>query len=457
MFVEIARRYKTLVVADEVHHADDALSFGDALSDVASQATYRLALSGTPFNSSGGALAMCESEEFITDEGRLVRRALPLHTYSYGDAIRDNSCRQVEFVKVTGKGYSTYRSLADDKLFQKLVDLSKENKSDSLGPMLDPGGEFMQSMVKDALASLTDLRKHDKRAAMLVVAKDKEHGSRLCALIEDYCRDNENWRGYSICELYNDTPKAHDRIKQLDKDGTDIVVAVRLLSEGVDVKRLRVGLYATDYLTRMFFIQFIGRFIRWEDRLDATQHARVIIPGHVELLRFAREIEVMVEDALISGEGEGNPGKTPEPKNEFVSSESEKTGDGLILRGEEEEDRTSAEAFLNMYPSLRGVIPESVAAKAARDAHIDGHQSADIRKPKENWRAKNISLVQMVVRVMKANGETDDFLFAKVQAQANAAAGISRVDGLTTDEELITRYNYLLGRLRSIRKGEVDE
>ena len=144
-----------------------------------------------------------------------------------------------------------------------------------------------------------------------------------------------------------------------------------MISEGVDVKRLRVGVYATDYLTRMFFIQFVGRFVRWESRLDGTQHGRIVIPAHISLLIFAREIERMIDEALIATDG--NPGQPPGPNiNEFIGSETEKTSDGVIFRGKEFEDRDLADLFFKKHPSLRGVLSEAQAILAARDANLGG-------------------------------------------------------------------------------------
>ena len=290
LFIEIARRKRVLVIADEVHHADDKECYGRALEGLAECAALRLALSGTPFNSSGGALAMCPSVEDLDETGRAIRKAEPLYSYSYAQAIRNSDCRPVEFIKVLGKGISTYKSLSNNQTWQKIIDLARANKTDSIGPLLDPDGEFFTKMAKDALTALHDIKRTDSRAGLLVVAKDKDHGARICKLLESLCSANPDWSRYLTCEIYNDTPKAHERIRALEKDATDIVVTVRMISEGVDVKRLRVGLYATDYRTRMFFIQFVGRFIRWEDRLDGTQHARVVIPAHPDLILFAREI-----------------------------------------------------------------------------------------------------------------------------------------------------------------------
>lgn len=456
LFVEIARRRKTLVIADEVHHADDMECYGLALERLSEIAEIRLALSGTPFNSSGGALAMCQSTETLDDTGRAVRKAQPLYTYSYADAIRHNACRPAEFVKVLGKGLSTYKSLSNNQTWQKIIDLGKQNKTDSIGPLLDPDGEFFLKMATDALTALCDLKEQDPKAALLIVAKDKDHGARICKLMESLCHANPSWAGYQTCEIYNDTPKAHERIRQLDRDATDIVITVRMISEGVDVKRLRVGLYATDYRTRMFFIQFVGRFIRWEDRLDNSQHARIIIPAHVDLVNFAREIEIMVDQALIPQETDG-VGEKQDSKNEYLGTETEAGQDGLIYRGKEEDERYLAGLFFAKFPSLRGVLPEFQAAKAARDDNMGGSQHLDSIPVEEDWSRKNDQLVRAIVKGEKLNGSDDDAAFRRINQAANRAVGIKRKDKLTPIDILKKRHAFLVNMLRAARAGETLE
>jgi superfamily II DNA or RNA helicase len=455
LFVEIARRMRVLVIADEVHHADDKESFGRSLEMLAEQAALRLALSGTPFNSSGGALAMCESVQTIDEMGRAIRKAKPTYTYSYGDAIRQSSCRPAEFIKVIGKGVSTYKSLSNNETWQKVIDLAAANRTDTIGPLLDPEGAFFMKMAADALAALEDIKSVDSKAAMLVVAKDKDHGARICSAIESLCAKNDAWSKYSILEVYNDTPKAHERIKQLERDHTDIVVTVRMISEGVDVKRLRVGLYATDYRTRMFFIQFVGRFIRWEDRLDGSQHARVVVPAHPDLILFAREIEKMIDDALIpdEGEGEGSGGK----KNEYLGTETEATQDGLIWRGEEESERALARLFFEKCPSMRGVLSETLAIQAAKDMNLGGAEHYTKTEFEEDWGKKNDQLVRAIVRIQKLNGDDDAAAYGKIQRAANKAVGIKRKDKMTPVDVLKKRHAYLLDMLRSLRGGAAWE
>ena len=54
------------------------------------------------------------------------------------------------------------------------------------------------------------------------------------------------------------------------------MVAVRMVSEGVDVPRLAVGVYATTTTTPLFFAQAVGRFVRARKRGET---ASVFLPS----------------------------------------------------------------------------------------------------------------------------------------------------------------------------------
>jgi superfamily II DNA or RNA helicase len=66
------------------------------------------------------------------------------------------------------------------------------------------------------------------------------------------------------------------------------MVAVRMVSEGVDVPRLAVGVYATSVSTALFFAQAVGRFVRVRQRGET---ASVFVPSVPVLLAFAAELE----------------------------------------------------------------------------------------------------------------------------------------------------------------------
>lgn len=458
LIAELARRTgRVLLIGDEIHHADDDESYGEAVQKLADECTRTFALSGTPFNSSGGALALCDHEIDVDVNGKPIRRTLTTYAYNYGSAILDLVCRPVEFIKVYGKGEATYRRLSNDEIFKRITDLARQRKSDRLSILLDTDGEFMQECACQAIRSLADLRSAgDRKAAMLVVAKNKEHGARLTQLLKRTCETEK--QSFIIQEIYNDTPKAHERIEDLRTDSTDIIISVRMISEGVDIKRLRVGFFATDWMTRMFFIQFIGRFVRTEERLDKkTQFARVIIPAHVSLLEYAREIEQMVESAVLIEDGECEGEVVKKEESELVQVTTKAGAQGIVYRGEEFEERELAEALYRVCPSARGNIPEGLAIKMAKDMHLGGSNHNDKHEQEIDWSNRNDMLVRAVVSRLKANGQSDDELYGRVQAKANSVVGIQKKDKMTAEETLIKRHAFLQLWLKRLIHGQDEE
>jgi len=76
------------------------------------------------------------------------------------------------------------------------------------------------------------------------------------------------------------------------------------VSEGVDVPRLAVGVYATTTSTPLFFAQAVGRFVRARRRGET---ASVFLPSVPTLLGHASEMEVERDHVLgrrISDEGD---------------------------------------------------------------------------------------------------------------------------------------------------------
>ena len=54
LFAALVKRHRTLLIADEIHHADDDEKSGPAIGKIRDEVVHSLALSGTPFNSAGG-------------------------------------------------------------------------------------------------------------------------------------------------------------------------------------------------------------------------------------------------------------------------------------------------------------------------------------------------------------------------------------------------------------------
>jgi hypothetical protein len=74
-----------------------------------------------------------------------------------------------------------------------------------------------------------------------------------------------------------------------------------MVSEGVDIPRLAVGVYATSVSTALYFAQAVGRFVRARRRGET---ASVFLPSVPVLLGFAAELEAERDHVLRSGTGE---------------------------------------------------------------------------------------------------------------------------------------------------------
>jgi len=80
------------------------------------------------------------------------------------------------------------------------------------------------------------------------------------------------------------------------------LVAVRMVSEGVDIPRLAVGVYATSASTPLYFAQAIGRFVRAR-RTGET--ASVFLPSVPQLLALASEMEQQRDHILALKSNDG--------------------------------------------------------------------------------------------------------------------------------------------------------
>jgi superfamily II DNA or RNA helicase len=95
--------------------------------------------------------------------------------------------------------------------------------------------------------------------------------------------------------VLSDEKAASKRISAFTDSDDRWMVAVRMVSEGVDVPRLAVGVYATAVSTPLFFAQAVGRFVRARARGET---ASVFLPSVPHLLVLAAEMEVERDHVL---------------------------------------------------------------------------------------------------------------------------------------------------------------
>jgi len=274
---------RTLVIFDEIHHAGDALSWGEAVAQAFALATRRLSLTGTPFRSDATPIPFVTYEQ----DADGTRRSVPDYTYGYAEALADHVVRPVVFLAYGGG--MRWKTRAGDELAANLGEpLTKDITAQAWRTALDPAGEWMPAVLAAADKRLEEVRRHIPDAGGLVIASDQRQA-------RAYARALATITGQKPTLVLSDDPGASRRIEAFAESVDRWMVAVRMVSEGVDVPRLAVGVYATATSTPLFFAQAVGRFVRSRRRGEL---ASVFLPTVPILLAHAGSLERQREHVL---------------------------------------------------------------------------------------------------------------------------------------------------------------
>jgi len=274
---------RTLVIFDEIHHAGDALSWGDAVREAFEPARRRLALTGTPFRSDANPIP------FVTyvPEPDGAKRSASDYVYGYGPALADGVVRPVIFLAYSGEMH--WRTRAGDEITATLgTPMTKDQIAQAWRTALDPSGEWITRVLEAADKRLTEVRRAMPDAGGLVIAGDHETARAYAGLLRRVS-------GERPVVVLSDDPTASRKISSFAASPARWMVAVRMVSEGVDVPRLAVGVYATSVSTALFFAQAVGRFVRARRRGET---ASVFLPSVPVLLGFAAELEAERDHVL---------------------------------------------------------------------------------------------------------------------------------------------------------------
>lgn len=277
------RDYRTLVILDEIHHAGDSLSWGDGVRQAFGDATRRLALTGTPFRSDTSPIPFVR----YVEDADGIRRSQADYSYGYGNALRDMVVRPVLFMSYSGQ--MSWRTSTGDEMSARLGEpLTKDMMKQAWRTALDPKGEWIPAVLRAADLRLEEVRRQIPDAGGLVIASNQTQA-------RAYARHLCEITGKKATIVLSDDADASDRIDAFRESDDRWMVAVRMVSEGVDVPRLSVGVYATNTSTPLFFAQAVGRFVRARKRGET---ATVFVPSVVPLLELASQMEVERDHAL---------------------------------------------------------------------------------------------------------------------------------------------------------------
>src|SRR3954453_19926893 len=216
---------------------------------------------------------------------------------------------------------------------------------------LNPEGEWMGEVLRDADARLSEVRGDGHPdAGGLVIASDQDHARTIAARLGSIAGEQPEL-------VMSDEPGASRRIADFASSDRRWLVSVLMVSAGVDIPRLRVGVYAPAARTQLFFRQVVGRFIR---TIPGPRHqmSYLLMPADPRLKALAHEIELERRHALDLA-----PDAEEEEEKEMDESAPERRdGFAVLSSGDAElEEAIMSETTLQLLPTDD---PRAAAKKA---------------------------------------------------------------------------------------------
>jgi superfamily II DNA or RNA helicase len=393
----------TLLIADEPHHMGEHAAWGKSTVEAFARARFRLLLSGTPFRTDDTPIPWVSYDADGVSESD--------YSYGYTDALLDHVCRPVTFHLVDGdmEWMSDGRRRAAD--FG--VGLPAAEAARRLRTALDPDGDWIAHVLRDAVLRLERVRAGEHPdAGGLVIAADKEHADALAVRLERVAGERPE-------VVTSDAPDASARIARFAAGHGTWLVSVLMVSEGVDVPRLRVGVYATSARTELFFRQVVGRFIR-RTAAPKEQMSHVFLPADPTLKRLAEQVEEDRRHALAL-EPRGEPVEEPaervrsEPGDAFRALWSSAHGEAEMLQTTQPGETMSL--FAADPPPSPALAAFTAPAPATVVAAPPVEESAHERR--ERLRDERRALVSALSRV---TGEPYRVIHARVNRATGAAS-----------------------------------
>jgi superfamily II DNA or RNA helicase len=376
---------RTLVVLDEIHHAGDGLSWGDAVANAFGPARRRLALTGTPFRTKADERIPFVRYDAESDGGL---SSAADYTYGYREALADGVVRPVVFAAYTG--VSRWRNSAGEVMAASLTEAAtKRTEAAAWKTALNPRGRWVPHVIAAMDERITHLRSRGMAdAAGLVLASDQEDARAYADIVAKVT-------GERPAVILSDDPKASAKIGRFTESDERIAVCVRMISEGVDVPRAACLAWMTSYRTPLFFAQAVGRVVRAR---AAHESATVFLPAVRPLLALAAELEaernhVIPPPAAGTDLFDADDLERPEPTgvgDGYEALESEAEFAHLLHSGRAVVAAPASSPDDDDYLGLPGLLtPEQTAALLAkRDLEHRRRASAAVRdEPDEDLSA----------------------------------------------------------------------
>ena len=310
----VCRKDRTLVICDEHHHAAVEAAWGDGANGAFADATFALILTGTPIRSDGKESVWLAYD----DQGQIDHPEGGSYTLTYGEAVDLGYCRPITFHRHEGKfsvtledgenisvsgieetqfsdGLKRIKGLQQALDYYKLACTPKYLPSGVADPV-----SYQANLLQWCIDKLNDLRLRMPEAGGLVIAPNilvAEYMAELLELID----------GEKPVVVHNRVANPDGKIAAFRNSKKRWLVSVAMVSEGVDIQRLRIMAYLPNAQTELSFRQAMGRVVRNFGPQDDSR-AYVVMPTHRVFEEYARRVEAEMSPA------KQRPSDTPDTK-----------------------------------------------------------------------------------------------------------------------------------------------
>jgi superfamily II DNA or RNA helicase len=317
-FQQVCLNNRTLVICDEHHHAAVEAAWGAGANGAFSSARFVVVLTGTPIRSDGQETVWFAYD----DQGRIDHPDEGTYTLSYGRAVDLGYCRPITFHRHEGRfsvalpdGENIAVSGTQDtelkgklkqiKGLQQALDFFKlactpKYLADGETP---DANSYQASMLEWGISKLDDLRDTIPNAGGLVIAPNIEVAKYIADLLEII-------DGEKPALVHSQTTNPEARITAFRNTDRRWIVSVAMISEGVDIKRLRILIYLPYARTELAFRQAMGRVVRSLGNDDYSR-AYVVMPTHRIFEEYARRVEAEMSPASRKESGQPTNKKCP--------------------------------------------------------------------------------------------------------------------------------------------------
>jgi superfamily II DNA or RNA helicase len=394
-------RGDTLVIVDEAHHLGEDLAWGNGFRTAFAPAERWLLLSGTPFRSDATPIPGVRYDS----DGVVV----PDVSYTYAEAVAEGICRPVAFV--TFDGSLSWRSGEDviESSFETVLtgrEASRRYRT-AISTELPDG---LPRILKEADAKLRMLRTGGHRdAGALAVAADATHARQIAKLLSEAT-------GRTPVVVLHTEARAARKLADFRSSREPWIVAVNMVSEGVDIPRLRVGVYATAAKTPLIFRQIVGRFVRTTPG-KAAEPSWLYLPADQTLRAHAADVESELRHVLRREE----PGEALDEPPERRASESSPSADFVPLSAE-----FAAQMTLFGAPQPAPAAAPKLSSEGRAGSESEAAPLAAFEQRAELRRERSRLVGELARRDRRSHREINSWL--------NRLVGLERVDDATIQQ-----------------------